>query len=173
MSMAERIQPLDIIRITEAVKATLIIHYHAPYTDALEVQIVPDTILSSSVHNYGATNEYTFLPEKEEDNHTILELYKYDMPEGVHLDCSFKVATSDIVGKFKVTKQFVSDFMPLQKVISEYNDMLITGNEAINCIATEIQRQSYSAESNNAENKVPKILGKIDLSAYDKLKKDS
>ncbi len=207
--MTKIIHPFDIIRITQNVKATLIIHYHAPYTDAIEVEIVPETILLSSISNFDATDVYLFLPKEGQNHHDILEFYKYEIPKGSFLDCSFKVASNELVGKFEVVEQFdynnlnsnsyshiflmanfyfrgniqqlstekwssfVSDFTPLQKIIGEYNDMLITSNEAVNSIATEIQQQVYSAKGINAENKFPKILGKIDLSKYNKSKKDS
>ena len=204
--MADTIQPLDIIRLTQKVKATLIIHFQAPYTDAIEIDIIPETLLLSSVTNFDAANEYAFLPKDGEDHHSILELYKYEIPEGASLDCSFKVSAVDILGKYEIIEpfnynslspdsnrhilflanlyfygemqkvsteiwnSFISDFTPLQKIITEYKDILITSNETINAIAIEIQKQVYLVRSTNTENKFPAILGKIDLSSDDMLK---
>lgn len=184
-NMTDTLHPLDIIRITYTIKATLIIQYPDPLTDVIDINIAPETILLSSVSNFSNTDEYLFLPKEGQDHHEILEFYKYEIPKGVILHCSFKVSPLELSGKFEVIEpfnynslnpdshshiylmasiyfkgdsqqissekwsSFVSDFTPLQKILRDYDDVLITSNEAVNSIVYEIQKQVYSAKSNN------------------------
>ncbi len=104
--MSNTMQPFDIIRITQTVNAKLWIHYDAPFTDAIDVQVAPETILISSVNNFDGKEQFRFVPNEGQDHHEILKFYKYDIPKGRSLSCTFEVPTTELSGKFEVIEPF-------------------------------------------------------------------
>ena len=176
--MQTKINPFDIIKITQDIPAKIIINREAPYTEAIDIILPKGSILFSGSQNYGTVSELLFVPHQKKQLETIKNLY---INKTTHvakiLGYTYTINAEDLQGNYETIETFeyknlqpnllshiylvayiyldekihmlnttkllcfITDLKAIEETKINFENFLITYEEALNIIACQIKMQ--------------------------------